>query len=102
MVPALSYSVTNSETDPNSYFVEDASYLKLKNLQIGYTMPDSIVDSIGADSLRLYVQASNLLVITDYTGVDPEVAINDNLSLGVDENVFPMSRIITFGVNLKL
>ncbi len=102
MVPALSYSVTNSETDPNSYFVEDASYLKLKNLQIGYTMPDSIVDSIGADSLRLYVQASNLLVITDYTGVDPEVAISDNLSLGVDENVFPMSRIITFGVNLKL
>lgn len=101
-IPALSYSITNNEADPNSYFVEDASYLKLKNLQIGYTMPDSVVESIGASSLRIYLQGTNLLTITDYTGVDPEVAINDNLSLGIDENVFPMARILTFGVNLKL
>lgn len=100
--PALSYSITNNEADPNSFFVEDASFLKLKNLQIGYTMPDSVVESIGATSLRVYLQGTNLLVLTKYNGVDPEVAINDNLSLGVDENVFPMSRILTLGVNLKL
>ena len=102
-VPALSNTITNSETQPNSYFVEDASFLRLKNLQVGYTFDDDIASSIGLDMLRLYVQGTNLFTITDYNGLDPEVISTDNLSLGVDgpNPVFPLAQIITVGINTK-
>ena len=52
-------------------------------------------------SLRLYFQETNLLTITGYKGLDPEIVANDNLSLGVDFNTFPIAKIYTFGVNIK-
>ena len=102
-VPALSQTITNAETNPNSYFVEDASFLRLKNLQIGYTFDENIASKVGLDMLRLYVQGTNLFTITDYTGLNPEVISNDNLSLGVDgpNPVFPLAQIITIGINTK-
>ncbi|MEM9000128.1 MAG: TonB-dependent receptor [Bacteroidota bacterium] len=108
VLPALSGSITNNETSPNSYFVEDASYLRLKNLQIGYTLPDTILDKLGIENIRLYFQASNLFTITDYNGLDPEVPIivgnngaTDNLTQGVDVSAFPLAQIFTFGTNFK-
>ncbi|MGB5379249.1 SusC/RagA family TonB-linked outer membrane protein [Muriicola sp.] len=102
-LPALSQSITNNETSSNSYFVEDASFLRMKNLQIGYTFADDIAGSIGLDMLRLYIQGTNLFTITDYTGLDPEVISNDNLSLAVDgpNPVYPVAQIITIGINTK-
>ncbi len=100
-LPALSFSVLNDETQPNSYFVEDASYLRLRNLQIGYSFPSDIVEKIGMDQLRLYIQGTNLFTITDYNGFDPEVISDDNLSLGVDFETFPVSQIFTLGINTK-
>jgi hypothetical protein len=102
-LPALSQTITNAETNPNSYFVEDASFLRLKNLQIGYTFADNITNSIGLDMLRLYVQGTNLFTITDYQGLDPEVVSNDNLSLAIDgpNPVFPLAQILTVGINTK-
>ncbi len=100
-LPALSQSITNNETSPNSYFVEDGSYLRLKNLQIGYTFEDNISSKIGMDSFRIYVQGTNLFTLTDYNGIDPEVISNDNLTLGVENQIYPMSQIFTFGINIK-
>lgn len=106
-VPALSSTITNNESSPNSYFVEDASYLRLKNLQIGYTLPTNILDKIGMDQIRLYLQASNLFTITSYSGLDPEIPILvsggsvDNLTQGVDTAPYPLAQVYTFGVNLK-
>lgn len=102
-LPALSQSITNAETQPNSYFVEDASFLRLKNLQIGYTFEDNIAESIGLDMLRLYVQGTNLFTITDYQGFDPEVISTDNLSLAFDGifPVYPLAQILTVGINTK-
>ena len=102
-VPALSNTITNSETQPNSYFVEDASFLRLKNLQVGYTFNDDISSKVGLDMLRVYVQGTNLFTITDYNGLDPEVISTDNLSLGVDgpNPVFPLAQILTVGINTK-
>lgn len=102
-LPALSQSITNAETQPNSYFVEDASFLRLKNLQVGYSFDENIIDVLGLDMLRLYVQGTNLFTITDYQGFDPEVISNDNLSLGVDgpNPVFPLAQILTIGINTK-
>jgi len=99
--PALSQTITNSETQPNSYFVEDASYVRIKNAQIGYNLPKALADKMGADSFRIYLQGTNLLTITGYKGFDPEVVSNDNLSLGIDWQTYPVSKIISFGVNIK-
>ncbi|QBA65583.1 TonB-dependent receptor [Muriicola soli] len=102
-LPALSQSITNAETQPNSYFVEDASFLRMKNLQIGYTFDESISSTIGLDMFRIYIQGTNLFTITDYEGLNPEVISTDNLSLGVDgpNPVFPLAQILTIGINTK-
>jgi len=92
------------ETRPSTYFVEDGSFLRLKNLQIGYSLPSTITDKIGADSVRFYLQGTNLITLTEYTGFDPEINArgNDQLNLGIDSNVYPQAKIFTFGINLKL
>ncbi len=105
-LPALSATIRNSEDGPNSYFVEDGSYLRLKNLQIGYNFADNIVEKLRVQDLRIYVQGTNLFTITGYDGLDPEIASTSSLTLGVDGNVgyqvYPVSKIYTLGVNIKL
>lgn len=101
MVPALSSSYPLNEASPNSYFLEDGSFLRLKNLQIGYTLPDSVLKSLGADSVRLYVQGTNLLTFTNYSGYDPEIIAYDNLSLGIDSRLYPFDRSLSIGTNIK-
>lgn len=100
-VPALSLSYPTEEASSNTYFVEDGSYLKLKNLQIGYTLPSSASDRIGAESVRLYIQGTNLFTITDYEGFDPEVVAYDNLSMGIDRRIYPISQVFSLGANIK-
>ena len=100
-VPALSTSITNNEGDPNSYYVEDGSFFRLKNIQMGYSLSDDLTKKMNISSVRFYVQATNLFTITDYSGFDPEVISQNNLSLGVDNRVYPNSKIFTMGVNLK-
>tara|TARA_B100000929_G_scaffold286391_2_gene271394 strand:- start:259 stop:2505 length:2247 start_codon:yes stop_codon:yes gene_type:complete len=109
-LPALSQTIRNNEINPNSLFVEDGSFLRLSNLQIGYNFADEIVEKIRFQSLRIYVQGTNLFTITDYNGLDPEIPSFDSLTLGVDGNVaggglqtvYPVSQIFTLGVNIKL
>ncbi len=90
----------------NSYFVEDGSYLRLRTLQLGYTIPPSIMSNVGLGSARVYVQGQNLLTLTPYLGPDPDVNIqgqnpNDDLKMGVDESGFPASRQLIVGLNLS-
>ena len=110
-LPALSLGGQN-ETVPSSHFVEDGSFLRLRNLQIGYTLPENVSGKIGANTLRVYLQGSNLFTITGYDGLDPEInttqvpGVNDvnssQLNLGVDDRIYPQARIITLGVNVKI
>ncbi|MGB5435036.1 MAG: TonB-dependent receptor [Maribacter sp.] len=107
-MPALSQSITNNETTATSFFVEDGSYMRLKNLQIGYSFDDRVAEMLGMDSVRFYIQGTNLFTITDYTGVDPELQPRfnnngsiDNLTIGVSDNNYPLASIYSLGVNLK-
>lgn len=106
-LPALSQSITNNEGAANSFFVEDGSYMRLKNLQIGYTFNEEVSSYLGMDSVRLYLQGTNLFTITGYDGVDPELQPRldggaiDNLTIGVSDNNYPLAAIYSFGVNLK-
>lgn len=92
-IPAISYSDLNNEKRFSSYFVEPGSYLKLRNLQLGYSIPSSIIQKIKLEKARFYVSGQNLLTLKskDFTGVDPE---NPNLA-------YPISTTYTVGVNVS-
>jgi TonB-linked SusC/RagA family outer membrane protein len=87
---------------PSSAWIEDGSFLKLKNITVGYTFPSSIINKISASKLRLYVSAQNLFTITKYSGLDPEIGLqNGNATQnGVDNGTYPSSRYFTVGLNL--
>ena len=86
----------------HSYFVEDASFLRLQNLTVGYTIPNSITKKWGVERLRIYFTGSNLFTITNYSGYDPEVDIQNGMTPSVDYNRYPRSRSYLFGINLSL
>ncbi|MNY49703.1 TonB dependent receptor [compost metagenome] len=102
---AQSFS-TNSV--PNSYFVEKGAYLRLKNAQIGYTLPSGKLHKLGVNRLRVYLSAANLFTITKYSGVDPEIGIssdNDDepggqTAYGIDDGSYPSQRTFLLGLNL--
>ena len=76
-------------------FIESGAYLRLKNVQIGYTLPASLTEKAGISRCRFYLQGSNLLTLTRYTGYDPEVGG------GVDYGNYPQARTIMLGVNMN-
>jgi len=85
---------------PSSYFVEDGSYLKLRNVQLGFTFPFRILEKMRVRKLRLYANANNLLTFTKYSGLDPEIA-GSNTSRGVDFGLYPQVRSYTIGLDLQ-
>ncbi len=103
-IPRLSLDDPNNNTRPSSFFVEDGSYLKLNNLQLGYTLPKEVLTNA---NLRVYAQASNVFTITNYSGMTPEVGLQNytsssrNLDIGVDRGIYPPSRTFVFGFNLN-
>jgi TonB-linked SusC/RagA family outer membrane protein len=90
-IPALTAVNTNEENRTSEYFIEDGSYVKLKNIQIGYSVPKKVSEKLGASSIRFYLQGQDLLTITKYTGADPE-------GLGYP---YPLPRTFTFGFNFN-
>jgi hypothetical protein len=108
-VPKLSSSVVNGETETNSYFIEDGSYLRVKNFQIGYTIPKSVTDRASLERVRVYVQGQNFLTFTKYTGLDPELSLRSfsagdsrvaNLDIGVDRGSYPVAKSLLIGLNI--
>ncbi len=86
----------------SDYFVEDGSFVRIQNAQIGYTFPaSSIVDKMGAKSLRVYVLANNLYTFTKYRGFDPAIDSGASIGGGIDNGVYPVARSYFLGLNLK-
>lgn len=109
-IPKLEFvsGFSNTETN-NSYYLESGSYLRDKQMQIGYTLSPSSLTRFGIDRLRVYVQAANLFTITKYSGLDPELqSINPNagpndpaqVTFGIDYGNYPHQRSFIVGVNL--
>jgi TonB-linked SusC/RagA family outer membrane protein len=84
--------------------VEDGSFLRLRNVMLGYNLPKAASNFAHLRSVRVYVSAQNLLTFTKYTGYDPEVSAfgQDNLSVGVDRGSYPVAKLFTFGLNIGL
>ena len=84
----------------HSYFIEDGSFLRCSDVTLGYTLPKKLTQKVGVSKARFYVSASNLFIITKYSGYDPEVDIQTGLTPGMDYNRYPRSRTFTFGTNI--
>lgn len=99
---ACIHDLEEADTYIHSWGVEDASYLKISNVTLGYTFPRKWMEKIGLQTLRLYVTGANLYTFTKYTGFDPEVSTFGNgLTPGVDFGGYPRSRSVVFGVNVS-
>ena len=100
-------------------YVENGTYVRLRNVQIGYTLPSNLLSRISITRFRLFVSAQNLFTITKYTGLDPEIGLPQQYdgatrygpvgggdlprsvgSSGVDVGNYPLSKIYTFGLNV--
>lgn len=92
----------------STFYIEDGSYLRLQNLQIGYNVPAASASKLGIKSMRVYLQAQNLFTLTGYSGVDPAVSnaniggganVSDSFT-GFDGGNYPANRITSIGVNI--
>ncbi|MFQ3579329.1 MAG: SusC/RagA family protein, partial [Bacteroidales bacterium] len=94
----------------SSAFLEKGSFMRVKDVVLGYTLPNKLLSKIKVKKIRVYAQAQNLLTITKYSGFDPEIGKNEQLyskdeqtlELGVDRGSYPQARAFLFGVNLGL
>lgn len=83
-------------------WLEDASYLRLANLTVGYTVPKNVINKVGIKGLRAYFSANNLFTLTGYSGLNPEVSTSSATTPGVDRGAYPIARTFTLGVNITL
>ncbi len=99
-------ATTGRSRKASTRFVFDGSFIRLKNLALGYSLPSSVLRNVGIQKLRLFISAQNIWTITDYEGYDPEVNYrtygntNGNRNLGLDYGSYPNAKAVTFGLNV--
>ena len=100
--PKFEFSSANENYRVSDLWVEDASFLRARNVQIGYTLPQNLTKKVFVQRFRIYAQAENLFTLTKYTGCDPEVSGGGSYGTeaGIDRGVYPQNRTFTVGVNL--
>src|SRR3712207_1553262 len=100
--PLFRIGDTTNNWRSSDLYLTDGSYLRLKNIQMGYTLPQAMTRKIHLQKFRVFVAAENLLTFTKYAGFDPEVSTgNGGVSLGVDYGIYPQARTWTVGFNLS-
>jgi len=104
--PRASWVAKSNNARPSSRFLEDGSYLRLKNLQLGYTIPNEIFKNNGLSLIRVFVSGTNLFTLTKYPGLDPEMTVSDNSrnegdrAAGIDWGTYPSARTLMFGIDV--
>jgi len=94
-MPRAIFNDPNKNTRPSDRFIEDGSYVRIKNVTLGYNLPKSLMAKAFISSARVYLSAQNLVTFTNYKGFDPEVGTS-----GIDNNVYPVTRTFSMGINL--
>ena len=97
----------STATDPNGnfskisdFYIEDGSFLRVKDLQFGFSLPQGALDVLHIQHARIYVAAQNLLTITGYNGFDPEIGARSALDIGIDRGIYPQARSYRIGANV--
>jgi hypothetical protein len=101
---ASKIKIPGASRNRNSLWVEDGSYVRLKNITVGYNLPARLLRRIRINNVRFYISGTNLITLTKYTGQDPEVSsyTGNDAQLGSDFNNYPHTRIFSCGLNLSL
>jgi TonB-linked SusC/RagA family outer membrane protein len=99
-VPRMTTRSTSNNVFSN-FFVEDGSFLRLQTIQLGHSLPKSILEKIQLDQFRLFVTAENILTLTRYKGYDPSASSGAPIGSGIDNGFYPIPKTITAGVNIK-
>ncbi|MEM7162517.1 MAG: TonB-dependent receptor [Bacteroidota bacterium] len=98
--PRISHNNANQNNRVSDRFVEDGSFTRVKNMQLGYTLPNRIIKRLDIQKLRVYVAAQNLWTFTSYSGFDPEIGTRGTLEIGIDRGFYPAARMFMTGVNV--
>ncbi len=99
--PSADLTSENGNKAPNTWYVEDGAFLRVRTIQLGYTLPERFTKKIGLEKVRLYTNASNPINLFGYNGFNPEISGGSSTSQGIDLNVYPMSATYNFGINLS-
>ncbi len=90
----------STNTQSNSFYVENGSYLRLQNVSLGYTLPKGMLDKLKLNKVHLFAATNNLFTITKYQGLDPQVGGNADTNFGIDVGNYPLTKSFTVGLNL--
>ena len=99
-VPRYTWSDINNNYRVSDLYLEDGSYLRLKNAQLGYAIPADFLKKIGASVWRIYVSGENLITLTKYTGADPEIGARSAFDIGIDRGIYPQARTWRLGTTI--
>lgn len=106
--PRIIYDDPNNNSRISSRYVENGSYMRMRNIQIGYSLPKSVLSRMKVENLRFYIAAQNLLTFTSYHGLDPEMGVGQsegnsdtNYDLGIDRGMYPQPKTLMVGLNLS-
>ncbi len=100
-VPRAVYADYNGNTKESDRFLEDGDFIRLRQVQLGYTLPTLLTKKAYIEKLRFYVSGENLLTWTNYSGIDPEFSRKSVLDTGVDKHIYPFTRSFIFGLQLS-
>ncbi len=98
--PRYSFDNANANNRPSDRYIEDGSFVKIKNVLLGYTVPSSLYNDKWFSKIRIYAQAKNLFTFTEYSGFDPEIS-GGIFNTGLDRGAYPQARTISLGIDLK-
>ncbi|AOM80886.1 SusC/RagA family protein [Pedobacter steynii] len=98
-VPIISTSDANGNFNASDFYVENGSYLRLRNLTLGYSLPKSLTSKMKTGAVRIYATSNNLFTITNYSGFDPEIGMSNN---GLDVGRYPQARSFLLGLSVNL
>jgi hypothetical protein len=95
------YSTISTNKSSNSYYLENGSYLRARNIMLAYNLPTSLLQRVGIEKARFFIQGVNLFTITKYSGLNPELGGSDQTN-GVDFGAYPTPKQYTVGLTVSL
>ena len=100
-IPRYTWADVNNNYRVSDLYIANGDYLRLKNIQIGYTLPKKFLERIKSSSWRFYISAENLVTITGYSGADPEIGAMSSLNIGIDRGIYPAAVTFRFGTSVS-
>ncbi len=100
-IPRYTWIDVNNNYRVSDLYIESGSFMRLKNIQVGYTLPKNVLSRMGASTWRFYISVENLFTITGYSGADPEIGAMSSFDIGIDRGIYPQARTFRLGTSIS-